>query len=107
MKYSQPRLRMLVAAGTLVLALATAGTRSASASQVFLNGQALKTTVSPLQRNGRVLVPMRDIFEALGAAVQWNAVANSITAQQGTSTVNMQIGNRLAMVNGQRIFLEQ
>jgi len=57
--------------------------------------------------NGRTLVPMRDIFEALGATVQWNPVTRGIVAQRGTTDVGLQIGNRAASINSQRVTLDQ
>jgi len=50
---------------------------------------------------------MRDIFEALGASVNYNALTRGITATKDSSTVNLQIGNRAASVNGQTVYLEQ
>jgi len=96
------------AAGLAALALtAVTWYDVAQAAYVTLNGQPLATSVAPITRRGRTLVPMRDIFEALGATVQWNSLTQSIVATRGTTTVNMQIGNRAASVNGQRTLLEQ
>jgi len=98
--------RSFKTAGLLALALSgMAG--QAQAAQVLLNGQPLATSVAPLQRQGRTLVPMRDIFEALGAKVQWNNLTRGISAQRANTTVQMQIGNREAQLNGQPVRLEQ
>lgn len=93
-----------------IVALAVAGTGLSSvaqAAQVSLNGQPLPTSVSPIMRNGRTLVPMRDIFQALGANVSWNGLTQGITATRGGTNVSLQIGNRNAVVNGQQVALEQ
>ena len=37
---------------------------------VFLNGQRLYTSSSPVIEDGTVMVPFRDIFEALGIEVE-------------------------------------
>jgi hypothetical protein len=66
---------------------------------VQLNGQPLATSVAPLVRNGRTLVPMRDIFEALGATVVWNGESREIRAQRDTTQVWLQIGNYTARVD--------
>jgi len=92
----------LVASGLYQTAFATH-----AAIQVQLNEQPLATSVPPLTQNGRTLVPMRDIFEALGANVHWNELTQSITAQRGTTTVNMQIGQRTALINSERVSLDQ
>jgi len=95
-------------AGLAALALAGTGLHNAAAAtSVQLNGQPLATSVAPIQRNNRTLVPMRDIFEALGAQVRWDNLTRGITAQRGATTVGMQIGNRFATINGRRAVLEQ
>jgi hypothetical protein len=81
--------------------------QAASAVRVHLNGQPLRTAVPPMELNGRTVVPMRDIFEALGATVQWDGSSQSINAQKGLTTVNLQINNRWAQLNGTRVMLDQ
>ena len=53
------------------------------------------------------MVPMRSIFEALGAQVQWDAGTQGINAQRAATVVQMQIGNRNATINGQAVTLDQ
>jgi len=91
----------------VLAAAATSATSAFAAPSIQLNGQPLQTSVAPITMNGRTLVPMRDIFEALGASVNYNALTRGISANSGTSTVNLQIGNRAASVNGQTVYLEQ
>lgn len=38
---------------------------------VYVNGTYLKTDQAPVIKDGRTMVPLRAIFEALGAEVQW------------------------------------
>jgi len=97
------------AAGLTALALASSGlAQTASAApSVQLNGQPLATSVAPVIKNGRTLVPMRDIFEALNATVNWDAATRNITARRGSTDVWLQIGNRSAKVNNQAVRLEQ
>lgn len=45
---------------------------SDSPIRVLINGKLSVSDVAPLIVNGRVLVPFRAIFEALGAMVEWN-----------------------------------
>jgi Copper amine oxidase N-terminal domain len=81
--------------------------RASSAVRVRLDGKPLATTVSPMEINGRTVVPMRDIFEALGATVQWDGGQQSINAQKDLITVNLQINNKWALLNGNRVMLDQ
>ena len=60
----------------------------------------------PLVRAGRVLVPMRDLFEGLGAVVQWTPKTKLIVATKGNETVELRIGQKTAMKNGAEIVIE-
>jgi hypothetical protein len=84
--------------GPLQSAQAQTYTYSQSAT-VRLNGQPLATSVAPIVRNGTTLVPMRDIFEALGATVVWDAGTQEINAQKDNTRIWLQIGNRTARVD--------
>ncbi len=50
----------------------------------------------------RTFVPVRDLAEALGAQVSWDAGARKATLTRGTTTIVLWIGNRTALVNGAR-----
>ena len=47
---------------------------------VVLDGEILVFDQEPIIQKDRVLVPMRVIFEALGATVDWNAQTKTVTA---------------------------
>ena len=89
--------------------LATAGLSGVAHADIAvqLNGQPLATSTAPVQMNGRTLVPLRDIFEALGATVNWNAAAQTILATRGTTQIGLAINNRTASVNGSPVMLDQ
>jgi len=93
----------------LTLTTASAGLMGTAnaAPSIRLNGQPLATSSRPILMNGRTLVPMRDIFEALGATVNYNAYTRGITAKRGSTDVNLQIGNRTAQVDGNNSYLDQ
>jgi hypothetical protein len=94
--------------GLATLALAISGTAGmASATTIRLNGQPLATSAQPITLNGRTLVPMRDIFEALGAQVNYNPVTRGISALRASTKVDLQIGNRTAAVNNIAQTLDQ
>jgi len=98
-----------VKTGALTLALGAgfAGAANAQpAPQVYLNGSPLRLEVAPIQQNGRTLVPMRDIFEALGAVVNYNSLNQSIAAQKGNTTVRMALGTANASVNNLPVKLD-
>jgi hypothetical protein len=76
------------------------------AIQVNINGSPLPMAVPPNNVNGRVMVPLRAIFEALGATVQWNPVDQGIVATKGNTTIRLQIGSTAAFNNGVQVTLD-
>jgi hypothetical protein len=69
---------------------------------VVLDGWVLEFDVPPAIIDGRTMVPMRAIFEALGANVEWNGATQTITATKDDIVVKAVIGNRTIDVNGSR-----
>ena len=68
---------------------------------VFLDGQQLTFDVAPTLKNDATLVPLRVIFEALAAQVNWDAAAQSVTAVRGDLTLRMTL-NRNELVIRQK-----
>jgi hypothetical protein len=88
--------------GALVAALALAGLPQGAAAQsvsVTINGQPLALSPGPIERAGRVFVPLRGIFERLGATVVY--ASGTINATKGGTTISLQIGSTQATVSGQ------
>jgi len=71
-----------------------------AAPQVILNGQALTFDAPPVTEQGRTLVPLRAIFEALGATVKWDAPTHTITATKDSTQIKLIVGGK-AYKNGQ------
>ena len=94
-------------AGALFVSVALPSFAQTRAVSVQLNGQPLALSAMPLQLNGRTLLPLRDVFESLGASVNWNPVAQSISAQSGTTQIQLGINNPVAFVNGRNVSLDQ
>lgn len=73
--------------------------------KVVLNGRLLSFDVPPLIENGRTLVPLRVIFEALGATVQWDGATQTVTATKDDTKINLVIGG-MAYKNDQPVTLD-
>lgn len=71
-----------------------------------IDGKALSVSQAPVIKDGRTLVPMREIFESLGATVDWNGKDKKVTATQATTTIQLQIGSKTAKINSKSIPLE-
>ncbi len=54
----------------------------------------------PMAINGRTLVPVRAIFEAVGASVGWDGATQTVTATRGADVVTMRIGDKNVYKNG-------
>lgn len=74
--------------------------------KVLLNGKYLTFDQPPINRNSRILVPMRGIFEALGADVQWDNDLRKVTGILGDRKVQLVIGEKTAYINDNPISLD-
>jgi ribosomal protein L21E len=96
--------RVAVMALFIVAFVAIAGVPQPHASaqapiQVYMDGQAVNFDVPPTVIQGRVLVPLRGIFERLGATVDYDVRTQHIVAVRGPQTVELTLGSRQARVN--------
>jgi len=73
----------------------------AGAPVVILDGRQLTFEVPPIIENDRTLVPLRAIFEAMGASVDWNNTTRTVTSIKEGTTVVLAIGSIKPTVNGQ------
>ncbi|MBQ2968619.1 MAG: hypothetical protein IJE10_10940 [Clostridia bacterium] len=68
---------------------------------VLLNGSPVTFDVPPMLMNGRTMVPMRAIFEALGAKVNWSEFNESVSGISKTGKkIVISIGSNRATVDG-------
>jgi hypothetical protein len=69
---------------------------------VLLNGAPIDFGgAAPIQIDGRVLVPLRGVFEALGATVDYDAATQKVFAVRGETQMQLTLGSVDADVNGQ------
>lgn len=71
--------------------------------KVLLDGQELMFDVPPQLIDNRTMVPMRKIFESMGAVVAWDGNTQTVTATKDDIIVIMQIDNKVTNVNGEGI----
>ncbi len=76
------------------------------AIQVTYQGNALVFDQSPIIEQNRTLVPLRAIFEAMGAEVSWDEANRLVTATRQQNTIQVQVDNRLAFCNGVAVTLD-
>ncbi|MGE5530550.1 MAG: copper amine oxidase N-terminal domain-containing protein [Bacteroidota bacterium] len=73
---------------------------------VVVNGVPLTLMRKPVVIAGNILLPMRDVFEALQAKIKWLPGQHTITAVRGQTKIDLQIGVPVARINGRRIKLQ-
>lgn len=77
---------------------------------VKLNGAPLSFDVNPFIENDRTLVPVRGIFEAIGAKVNWDEETRTVIVSYDVGGepvfVVLQIDNKDAFVNGEKKALD-
>ncbi|MCL2588496.1 MAG: stalk domain-containing protein [Oscillospiraceae bacterium] len=99
MKRFQRSLALLLAVFLLFgLAAPVSAAREVS---VVLDGTPLTFDVAPQIVQGRTMVPVRGIFEALGAEVEWDSATRTVTATaENDDVITMVIGSTALTVNG-------
>jgi len=66
---------------------------------LILDGKLLNLDTAPEIKSDRTFVPLRGIFEALGATVDWDAQTKQITAKKDGRVVSLTIGDDTAYKN--------
>ena len=90
---------------SLAFALAALPVLAAAQSvTVIVNGQRMNFTQPPIERSGRVFVPLRGVFEQLGASVVYSN--GQINATGNGRTISLMIGSTQATVAGQPTLMD-
>jgi len=74
---------------------------------VVINGKTIDFDVPPISISGRVLVPLRRIFEEMGADIDWNGATHTVTATKGDAVVVLTIGDISPTIDGQVVPIDQ
>ncbi len=93
----------------LALVLAAAAAAPVSAAEdiaVFVDGARVEFDVEPVIINDRTMVPMRRIFEALGAEVSWDEDTHTAVSAFGGINISISAGDPVMYRNGGAIALD-
>ena len=82
-------------------------TETAASSGVALAGKPLLFDVPPQIQMGRMEVPFRPVFEALGGRVDWHPETRTAVGRSPDLQVELTVGERLARLNGKAVDLGQ
>ena len=80
-----------------------------SSIQVIYNGQRISFGAygqNPTIVNSRTMVPLRSIFEAMGADVSWDNATRTALGQRDGTSISIAIGSNLLYVNDRAVSLD-
>lgn len=86
----------------IIISAAVIGLSSVSYADdinLTVNGANISSSTPPQIIDGRTMVPVRAIFEAVGAEVDFDASTKTITGEKDNTTVVMQIGSKKLIIN--------
>jgi len=75
--------------------------------QVVVDGRPIVFDVQPRIVNNRTMVPMRGIFEALGAELRWDGETQTVYANVNDRQIVLTIGDTSPTVNGVAVPIDQ
>lgn len=107
----RPHVHIVVSIGVIGLLLAGTMTPvlpalAQSAVRVFVDGDRVAFDQPPLTLGGRVLVPLRGVFERMGATVDWEPATRTVLAVRGNTVIELVIGRRAVQVNNRVVALD-
>lgn len=73
---------------------------------IYIDGIQQEYEVAPFIENGTTLVPMRSIFEELGAEVKWIEHSKTVIATKKELSVELKIGSYFAKVNDETVKMD-
>lgn len=71
-----------------------------SVYSLFVNGKEISSPMEPIIFNDHALVPVREIFEELGAKVDYTLADRCVEIQYNKTYIRMYINNNCAYING-------
>lgn len=99
---------ILVGIATTSTTYAAADTSASNGGDitVTIDGKPLGLEVPPTIIGGRTLVPLRAIFEAMGAKVDWNPATKTITGIKDNTKITLKVNSKLAYVNDSTVRID-
>ncbi|KRF28119.1 stalk domain-containing protein [Paenibacillus sp. Soil787] len=74
---------------------------------VEIDGKEQKFEQAPAIVKGSTFTPLRAIFEAMGATVDYEAATRTVTAKKGSTTLRLTLDQKTVYVNGQAVQLDE
>ena len=96
-------IRSLISVLMILMLLCTSAFADIS---ILVNDKKLVTDVQPFAEKGRTLVPLRAIFEALGAQVHWDGNTQTVTADREGTKISLKLNSNIMSINGKDKYLD-
>lgn len=80
--------------------------QAATPISIYIDGNRLTTDQDPVIISGRVMLPLRAIFEALDAKVNYNQTLKTVTAYKDGTTITLKLMSRSATINNETVLLD-
>lgn len=88
------------AAGPQIIEYSIIQPKKISPIKVLLNDKEIKFDVHPQTINDRTMVPLRAIFEELGATIEWNGEAKTVQSVKDETVITLTVGVPSIVING-------
>lgn len=72
---------------------------------VVINGTKQSLQPPAVLKGGHTLVPLRGVFETIGANVNWDGAKKTVSIAKGDVKISLKIGEKHAVVNGEKVAL--
>jgi hypothetical protein len=76
---------------------------------IIIGGEILAKADEPvgaLMMDSIAFAPFRHVFERVGGFVDWNGAERLVTGIRGNQNVQLRIGDRMAIINGEPVMLQ-
>jgi len=90
----------------LLLSVSTLSVSADSDIGVAIDGVTFRLDVNPVNENGRILIPIRVVAEAIGADVEWDEKTKTTTLTRAGIVAKLTVDSNVALVNGESITLD-
>ncbi|MCX7747674.1 MAG: stalk domain-containing protein [Clostridia bacterium] len=74
--------------------------------KIIINGSLTRPEVPPLNVEGRLMVPFRYVFEALGGTVEWDGNKKTVKGIKNSNVIQFRLNERIADVNGKAVSMD-
>ena len=65
-----------------------------------IDNQKIEMTMPPVQIDGSTLVPTRQVFEPMGATVEWKSAEKKVFINHGDQLIVLEVDNQIAWIEG-------